>query len=60
MIFLGCHVVAPSDMNDGRIKAIKQKLLENSLDTKVFHQTRFTDFDLAYSHSVASILQHIM
>ncbi|CAB4020988.1 delta-aminolevulinic acid dehydratase, partial [Paramuricea clavata] len=31
----GCHVVAPSDMNDGRIGMIKQKLSENSLDTKV-------------------------
>ena len=32
---LGCHVVAPSDMNDGRIGVIKQKLSEQSLDTKV-------------------------
>ncbi|XP_028394740.1 delta-aminolevulinic acid dehydratase-like [Dendronephthya gigantea] len=31
----GCHVVAPSDMNDGRIGAIKQKLQDSSLDTKV-------------------------
>ena len=32
---LGCHVAAPSDMNDGRIGVIKQKLSEQSLDTKV-------------------------
>ena len=28
-------MVAPSDMNDGRIGVIKQKLSEKSLDTKV-------------------------
>lgn len=28
-------MVAPSDMNDGRIGVIKEKLFENSLDTKV-------------------------
>ena len=28
-------MVAPSDMNDGRIGMIKQKLCENHLETKV-------------------------
>ncbi|XP_074654125.1 delta-aminolevulinic acid dehydratase-like [Tubulanus polymorphus] len=31
----GCHVVAPSDMMDGRIGAIKKSLFENDLGNKV-------------------------
>ncbi|NXK94878.1 HEM2 dehydratase, partial [Formicarius rufipectus] len=31
----GCHVVAPSDMMDGRIGAIKQALISNDLGNKV-------------------------
>lgn len=31
----GCHIVAPSDMMDGRIGAIKHALLEESLASKV-------------------------
>lgn len=31
----GCHVVAPSDMNDGRIGVIKQKLKQHALASKV-------------------------
>ncbi|KAK6470994.1 delta-aminolevulinic acid dehydratase-like isoform X1 [Huso huso] len=31
----GCHIVAPSDMMDGRIGAIKQALLSNELGNKV-------------------------
>jgi len=31
----GCHVVAPSDMMDGRVKAIKEALKEAELDGKV-------------------------
>ncbi|KAF2978589.1 hypothetical protein EK904_006632 [Melospiza melodia maxima] len=31
----GCHIVAPSDMMDGRIAAIKQALISNDLGNKV-------------------------
>ena len=31
----GCHVVAPSDMMDNRVAAIKQSLLEADLGDKV-------------------------
>ncbi|XP_028561528.2 delta-aminolevulinic acid dehydratase isoform X1 [Podarcis muralis] len=31
----GCHIVAPSDMMDGRIGAIKQALISNDLGNKV-------------------------
>ncbi|XP_063172338.1 delta-aminolevulinic acid dehydratase [Candoia aspera] len=31
----GCHIVAPSDMMDGRIRAIKEALLANDLGNKV-------------------------
>ncbi|TPX34782.1 porphobilinogen synthase [Synchytrium endobioticum] len=31
----GCHVIAPSDMMDGRIRAIKETLLENGLAHRV-------------------------
>lgn len=31
----GCHVVAPSDMNDGRIAVIKEKLSQHALLSKV-------------------------
>ncbi|KAH0615362.1 hypothetical protein JD844_004544 [Phrynosoma platyrhinos] len=31
----GCHIVAPSDMMDGRIRAIKEALLSNDLSNKV-------------------------
>ncbi|KAK5610535.1 hypothetical protein CRENBAI_003504 [Crenichthys baileyi] len=31
----GCHIIAPSDMMDGRIRAIKQALLSNGLGNKV-------------------------
>ncbi|OCT65198.1 hypothetical protein XELAEV_18041436mg [Xenopus laevis] len=31
----GCHIVAPSDMMDGRIGAIKQALISNNLGNKV-------------------------
>lgn len=32
---LGAHIVAPSDMMDGRIGAIKQKLILNNLESCV-------------------------
>ncbi|XP_039518197.1 delta-aminolevulinic acid dehydratase-like [Pimephales promelas] len=32
---LGCHIIAPSDMMDGRIAAIKQALISNDLGNKV-------------------------
>ena len=32
---LGCHVVAPSDMMDGRVGAIKQSLRKNNLENNV-------------------------
>uniref|UniRef100_A0AAY4CGW5 Delta-aminolevulinic acid dehydratase n=1 Tax=Denticeps clupeoides TaxID=299321 RepID=A0AAY4CGW5_9TELE len=32
---LGCHIIAPSDMMDGRVGAIKQALLSNDLGNKV-------------------------
>lgn len=32
---LGAHIVAPSDMMDGRIKAIKDALIENNYGDKV-------------------------
>lgn len=31
----GCHVVAPSDMMDGRVSAIKRQLIEHGLGNKV-------------------------
>ncbi|XP_019744333.1 delta-aminolevulinic acid dehydratase-like isoform X1 [Hippocampus comes] len=31
----GCHIIAPSDMMDGRVGAIKQALLSNGLGNKV-------------------------
>lgn len=31
----GCHIIAPSDMMDGRVRAIKQFLLVNGLGNKV-------------------------
>ncbi|XP_063000531.1 delta-aminolevulinic acid dehydratase [Elgaria multicarinata webbii] len=31
----GCHIVAPSDMMDGRIRAIKEALISNDLGNKV-------------------------
>lgn len=31
----GCHIVAPSDMMDGRIHAIKEALVANDLGNKV-------------------------
>ncbi|XP_066569428.1 delta-aminolevulinic acid dehydratase isoform X2 [Amia ocellicauda] len=31
----GCHIIAPSDMMDGRIGAIKQALISNNLGNKV-------------------------
>ncbi|XP_028664584.1 delta-aminolevulinic acid dehydratase [Erpetoichthys calabaricus] len=31
----GCHIIAPSDMMDGRVGAIKQALLSNNLGNKV-------------------------
>ncbi|XP_046844330.1 delta-aminolevulinic acid dehydratase-like [Xenia sp. Carnegie-2017] len=31
----GCHVIAPSDMNDGRIREIKQQLTKNSFSATV-------------------------
>nr|XP_020664846.1 delta-aminolevulinic acid dehydratase [Pogona vitticeps] len=31
----GCHIVAPSDMMDGRIRAIKEALVSNDLGNKV-------------------------
>lgn len=31
----GCQIIAPSDMMDGRIRAIKQALLSNGLGNKV-------------------------
>ncbi|TKS84181.1 Delta-aminolevulinic acid dehydratase [Collichthys lucidus] len=30
----GCHIIAPSDMMDGRVRAIKQALLSNGLGNK--------------------------
>lgn len=33
--FLGAHIVAPSDMTDGRIGAIKDILIKNELGNKV-------------------------
>jgi len=35
IIILGAHVVAPSDMMDGRVGAIKQLLIANGLGSKV-------------------------
>lgn len=32
---LGCHIVAPSDMMDGRVGAIKQALIANDMGNKV-------------------------
>lgn len=34
-IYVGCHVVAPSDMMDGRVKAIKEALNEAGLGSSV-------------------------
>lgn len=31
----GCHIIAPSDMMDGRVRAIKQALISNGLGNKV-------------------------
>uniref|UniRef100_A0A674MN09 Delta-aminolevulinic acid dehydratase n=1 Tax=Takifugu rubripes TaxID=31033 RepID=A0A674MN09_TAKRU len=31
----GCHIIAPSDMMDGRVRAIKQALLSNGVGNKV-------------------------
>lgn len=31
----GCHVVAPSDMMDGRVEAIKEALMTNGLGNRV-------------------------
>lgn len=31
----GCHIVAPSDMMDGRIAAIKKALISNDMGNKV-------------------------
>ena len=33
--YTGCQVIAPSDMMDGRVGAIKQILLNNGLANKV-------------------------
>lgn len=34
-VYPGCHIIAPSDMMDGRIAAIKQALISNDLGNKV-------------------------
>lgn len=34
-VYVGCHVVAPSDMMDGRVKAIKEALNEARLGSSV-------------------------
>lgn len=34
-IFAGCHVVAPSDMMDGRVDAIKNSLIKHGFGNKV-------------------------
>lgn len=34
-MYVGCHVVAPSDMMDGRVKAIKEALNEAGLGSSV-------------------------
>jgi porphobilinogen synthase len=34
-LFLGCQIIAPSDMMDGRVGAIKQTLAENGLGNTV-------------------------
>ena len=34
-LFPGCHIIAPSDMMDGRIGAIKKSLLENGYGSRV-------------------------
>ncbi|KAH8921285.1 tetrapyrrole biosynthesis, porphobilinogen synthase [Atractiella rhizophila] len=44
----GAHIVAPSDMMDGRVKAIKQSLIDNNLANKVML--------MAYSAKFASKL----
>lgn len=44
-MFLGADIVAPSDMMDNRIKAIKDALVENKLQNRV---------------STSSILRHAM
>ena len=46
----GCHVVAPSDMNDGRIGMIKQKLCENYLETKVGYIEQFWKTPIPLPH----------
>lgn len=45
---VGCHVVAPSDMMDGRVAAIKALLRQNHLDSTVSV--------LSYSVKFASVL----
>ena len=40
-VLLGCHIVAPSDMMDGRIGAIKEVLHKNNLSNKVRYSILF-------------------
>ena len=35
---IGCNIIAPSDMMDGRVRAIKQALMSNEMGNKV-HQS---------------------
>ena len=34
-VYTGCHIIAPSDMMDGRIGAIKKMLTENGYGSRV-------------------------
>lgn len=36
-VYPGCHIIAPSDMMDGRIASIKQALISNDFGNKVNH-----------------------
>ncbi|KAJ1971127.1 Aminolevulinate dehydratase [Dimargaris xerosporica] len=44
----GCHIVAPSDMMDGRIRAIKQGLIDHNIANRVFLMSYSAKFASAF------------